>query len=156
MSLLIVNYGNEENNTTPPTPNFPPEITMQNLSRKNQEKWKMIQRFHKTLQDLEQGLRTNDDTAPFTAPLQDALTNQPLRKDILSEHTAMVHTKQEILWALEGQANTENSSEITDDAYTFNAIYNTKFFQKMTESINRDSNFWKPISAGVWAQYKVL
>ena len=26
----------------------------------------------------------------------------------------------------------------------------------MTESINSDSNFWKPISAGVWAQYKVL
>lgn len=26
----------------------------------------------------------------------------------------------------------------------------------MTDSISRDSSFWKPISAGVWAQYKVL
>ncbi len=159
MSLLIVNYGNEENNTTPPTPNFPPEITMQNLSRKNQEKWKRIQHFHQTLQALEQNLsdlNIGEDTTPFTTPLQNAITKHPLWKGILSEHTAMVHTKQEILWALERQANTENSSEITDDAYTFNAIYNTKFFQKMTESINRDSNFWKPISAGVWAQYKVL
>ncbi len=159
MSLLIVNYGNEENNTTLPTPNFPPEITMQNLSRKNQESWKRIQRFHKTLQDLEQGLSVGEENPSlFTAPLQDALTKHPLRKAILSEHTAMLQTKQEILWAFEGQGQVVEGSpdSIEDETYTFNAIYNAKFFQKMTESINRDSNFWKPISAGVWAQYKVL